>query len=196
MTTLEAAPHNATMETSRKWTIGWVIAFVGFPLGGLLVTLLIGRIETTLQGMLGGLLAGAVIGVTQMLALRRRLSVGYEWIIATAAAMGVGVGLSLALFGTETTPNAILLRAPLTGLLIGIAQWTLLRKQVPHALWWVPAVTLVYGIAWFITAQVIGAFVDQGFVVFGSSGAVVYQLLTGLTLWALLRSPYRGRGKG
>lgn len=175
------------MKTSRNWLIGWVIAFLGFPLGGLLVTILTGKLESPLQGALGGLAAGLIIGGAQMLALRRRLPVTYIWIAATAVGMAVGVGLSMALVGIENTLNAILLRALLTGLAIAVAQWIVLRKQIGYAWVWLPAVTIFYTVAWFITAQVIGVSVNLGFVVFGSSGALVYQLLTGLTLWALLR---------
>jgi hypothetical protein len=175
------------MNTSRNWIVGWLIAFVGFPIGGLLTSLLIGRLETPLEGVIGGLVAGAAFGTTQWLALRRRLPISYHWISATAVGMALGVSLSVALFGAENSANATLMRAPLAGLAIAIAQWLVLRRQVQGALWWIPTVTLVYGVAWFITIQVIGAGLDEGFIVFGSSGAVVYQAITGLTLWLLLR---------
>jgi hypothetical protein len=118
-----------------------------------------------------------------MFALRQRLPVDWRWIAATAAAMAVGVGLSTVIFGTETTREAILIRAALTGLLIGAAQWFILKDHVASGYWWIIMVTIVYTVAWFITALVIGNNVDQGFVVFGSSGALAYQVLT----WVALR---------
>ncbi|MFN8376689.1 MAG: hypothetical protein U0694_27930 [Anaerolineae bacterium] len=175
------------MKIIRHWGIGWIIAFLSFPAGGVAAMLLIGRLETPLEGLLGGLAAGAIIGIGQMLALRRRLAIDWRWIVATAVGMAAGLTLNLALFGAETHFNATLTRAPLTGLLLGLAQWLVLRQYVRQALWWLPALTLIYTLAWFITAQVIGASLDEGFVVFGSSGAILYQVLTGLTLWALLR---------
>ena len=45
----------------------WMLAFLGFPLGGLLALMVVGE----LSGALGGSLAGAVIGATQWLVLRR-----------------------------------------------------------------------------------------------------------------------------
>jgi hypothetical protein len=176
------------MNTSRNWIVGWLVAFVGFPIGGLLTTLLIGRLETPLEGVIGGLAAGVAIGTTQWLALRRRIPISFHWIMATAIGMAVGVGVSVALFGAESSVNATLMRAPLTGLAIAIAQWLVLRRQLQSALWWIPVITIVYSVAWFITIQVIGSGLNEGFIVFGSSGAVVYQALTGLTLWLLMKA--------
>lgn len=170
---------------SRSQFIVWMIAFLSFPIGGLLVLLLLGSIDNPLEALVGGLVAGAVIGFGQMLALRRRVKVGFEWVGATAVGMGIGVGLSAALIGTETTVEAILLRAVVTGLLIGIGQAWVLRKFSRRALWWIPAVAVLYAVGWFVTAQVINTSVDQGFVVFGSSGALAYQALTGLVLLVL-----------
>lgn len=94
----------------------------------------------------------------------------------------------MALFGAETTATVILMCAPLAGLLLGVAQWWLLRRQLPGARVWPVVTTVAYTLAWFITAQAIGENRSLGFVIFGASGAVTYQALTGLLLWRLLRS--------
>jgi hypothetical protein len=176
------------MQAKSNWGIGWMIAFLGFPPGGLLASVLIGRLDDPLEGIIGGVAAGILIGTAQTLALRRRLPVDPEWVAATAAGLVVGVSLSVALFGSDTSLNATLMRAPLTGLMIGIAQWLVLRKHVPQAFWWIPTVAVVYVIAWFVTAQVLQDSLDQGFIVFGASGALVFQALTGTVLMLLLRS--------
>jgi hypothetical protein len=98
------------------------------------------------------------------------------------------VGLSAALFGTEMTPEAILFRAPLTGLLVGGAQWFVLRQFVQRSPIWIPALALIYVSAWYLTSLVIGESINEGFYVFGASGALVHQALTGLVLWWLLRA--------
>ncbi len=175
----------------RNWVVGWVITFLGFPLGGLLVTLVIGPLTTPVQGILGGALAGLVIGAAEWLALRRRLPLAPLWIAATAAGMAIGVGLSMALFGAENTMTAILTRAVVSGLALGLAQWLILRAYVRLAILWPLAVMIAFVVAWFITAQVIGDNRSLGFVVFGSSGAVTFQALTGLALWGLLKSDSR-----
>ena len=175
------------MDSKQNWGIGWVLAFLGFPIGGVLAVALISRLETPLDGLLGGAVAGLAIGAAQWLALRRRLPVDWRWIVTTAVAMGLGLALGVLLFGAATTVEATLLRALPTGLLIGVAQAWLLRTQMRYAALWAVATTLLYVAAWFITAQVIGRSLDIGFVVFGASGAIVFQALTGVVLWGLLR---------
>jgi uncharacterized membrane protein YhdT len=177
---------NMNTNKPTRWGWVWLAAFLGFPIGGLIATTLLGRIDNALEGTIGGAIAGLVLGAAQYLALRRVLAVDWRWIVATAVGMAAGVGLSAALFGTDTTLDAILRRAPLTGLLIGIAQAWLLREQVRGAWVWAVVVTLVYVVAWFVTAQVITTNIDQGFVVFGASGALVFQAVTGLALWRLV----------
>jgi hypothetical protein len=179
------------MNIKQQWGIGWVVAFLGFPIGGLIASLVLGRMDNPLEAVIGGGIAGVFIGLAQWLALRQRLPVDWRWIALTAGGLGVGVGISAALFGVATTLEAVMLRAPLTGLLLGLAQWFLLRGQVLGAWAWIPAVTFLYVAAWFITAQVIGTSLDQGFYVFGASGAVTFQLLTGLVMGWLIRSTPR-----
>lgn len=86
------------------------------------------------------------------------------------------------------TPEAILLRAPLTGLLVGIAQWFVLRQFVQRAPVWIPALALIYVASWYLTSLVIGESINEGFYIFGASGALVHQALTGLVVWRLLRA--------
>jgi hypothetical protein len=170
---------------SRRWMVGWLAAFLGFPLGGAAATLLLGTVDTLIEGLVGGLVAGVVIGATQMLALRLTLPVNWRWIAASAVGLSAGVGLSIVVIGGETTLEAFMLRAPITGFALGSAQWWILQQHVRRAVWWIPVVTIVYTIAWFVTAQVIGASLQTGFVVFGASGALLYQFLTGGLLWLL-----------
>ena len=54
-----------------RFFLWWMLAFLGFPLGGLLALLLVGSVEGVVSGALGGALAGAVIGAAQWLVLRR-----------------------------------------------------------------------------------------------------------------------------
>ena len=67
-----------------RFFLWWMLAFLGFPLGGLLALMVAGPVEGAVSGALGGALAGAVIGAAQWLVLRRYLRVGPEWILATA----------------------------------------------------------------------------------------------------------------
>ncbi len=58
-----------------RFFLWWMLAFLGFPLGGELALLVVGPVEGVASGALGGALAGAVIGAAQWLALRRYLRV-------------------------------------------------------------------------------------------------------------------------
>ena len=88
-----------TARSGAAWRLwaGWGLAFLGFPLGGLAAAALVGGVTTVLDGILGGLATGAVIGLAQWLVLRHRLRLTSWWIGATAAGMGVGLALGIAL---------------------------------------------------------------------------------------------------
>jgi hypothetical protein len=61
-----------------------------------------------------------------------------------------------------------------------------LRQSLEHhAVWWLPAVPLAYLIGWSVTTAVIRTSVDTDFSVFGASGALVFQALTGMVLWRM-----------
>lgn len=171
-----------------RWLIYWIIAFLAFPPAGALATAVIGSLNNPLQGALGGGIVGVIVGAAHALALRRRLNVGALWIAATAVGLALGVGMSTWIVGNDASLSATLLRAPITGLLLGTAQaWILHRSGVKRAPLWGVVITLIFPLAWYFTALVITTNLSIGFVIFGAAGAVVYQLLTGLVLWWLLR---------
>ncbi len=116
----------------RFWA-GWGLAFLGFPLGGLAATALVGGVTTPLDGAIGGAATGAVVGLAQWLVLRRRLSLTPWWIAATAAGMGAGLALGIALQGTDIAGITLPLRGLVTGAGIGIAQFALLRGSTARA---------------------------------------------------------------
>lgn len=173
------------MFPKRNWYLFWIIAFLGFPVGGAAAVLVIGRLDTALEGVIGGAVAGLFLGLFQYAALRQYTNVKAGWIVATTIGLAIGVGLSTLLYGADTTLQAILTRAPLTGSALAIAQWIVLRYHTRMAYVWIITLPVIYTIAWYVTVLVIGASVDQRFVIFGASGAIVFQLLTGLVLYLL-----------
>jgi hypothetical protein len=168
--------------------VGWALAFLGFPLGGLATWTLLGPITTPLAGTLGGALTSAVLGAVQWLALRCRLPLPPWWIAATALGMGIGLALGIALLGTRTDDATLPLRGLITGLSIGIAQFLMLRGISGRAPIWALIVALGWALGWMIT-RAVGIDLSQQWTVFGSSGAIVFQLLTGVALnWMLQRA--------
>jgi len=176
----------STSGSEWSFWLGWALAFVGFPLGGVAATALIGPIMTPLAGALGGAATGAIIGAAEWLALRRRLPLSPWWIAATALGMGAGLPLGIALLGTSTDGAALPLRGLITGAGIGIAQYVLLRGVSSRAPVWPLIVTLGWALGWIIT-RAAGVDLALQWSVFGSSGALTFQLLTGLVLAWMLR---------
>ena len=181
-----------TPKSSATWQFwaGWGLAFIGLPLGGLAATALVGGVTTPLDGAIGGVATGAVIGLAQWLVLRRRLALTPWWIAATAAGMGAGLALGIALLGTDTAGITLPLRGLVTGAGIGIAQFALLRGSSTRALVWPLVVACGWAIGWLVT-RAVGIDLAQHWSVFGASGALTFQLLTGLALAWLLPSAAR-----
>jgi hypothetical protein len=173
-----------------RFFLWWMLAFLGFPIGGLLALVLVGSVEGAGSGALGGALAGAVIGAAQWLVLRRypRARVGPEWILATALGVAIGDALGALLTDAGTGLGALLITGLATGVAVGLLQWGLaLRNRLPLASLWPPVVALAWPIGWMVTMWVIGIDVERGYYAFGASGALVFAALTGLAMLLMLR---------
>ena len=178
--------NKLTSNHERGFWMGWALAFLGFPLGGLATWMLLGPITTPLAGATGGALTGTVLGAVQWLALRRGLPLSPWWIVATALGMATGLTLGIALLGTRTDDATLPLRGLTTGVSIGMAQFLLLRSISGRAPVWALIVALGWALGWTIT-RAVGIDLSQQWTVFGSSGAIVFQLLTGVALSWMLR---------
>jgi hypothetical protein len=175
---------NNHLPTGWRFWGGWGLAFLGFPIGGLASIGLVGGVESVLDGAIGGAACGAALGAVQWLVLRR-LSLSRSWIMATSLGMAGGLVLTLALFGTTTAGSVLLLRGLSTGLLIGLAQWVLLQRSVARAWVWIPTVAGGWALGWAVS-RAIGLDLTPNFALFGASGALTFQALTGLVLAWLL----------
>src|ERR671910_3082855 len=145
-----------------RFFLWWMLAFLGFPLGGLLALMVVGPVEGALSGALGGALAGAVIGAAQWLVLRRYIRVGPEWVLATALGVAIGDALGALLTGAGTGIGALLITGLATGVVVGLLQWGLaLRNRLPLASLWPPVVALAWPIGWMVTTWVIGIDVER-----------------------------------
>src|SRR6266446_7856038 len=171
----------------------WILAVIGFPIGGVLAQQLAGPAATVPAAVVSGLVAGAAIGFAQASALRlHSLAVALR-VGATAAALAVALGLVTGAAGQiETTTEAIVLGV-VSGALIGVAQGALLmRAGVPNAWAWIPVTAVAWAVGWLINASV-GVALAPGWPVYGLSGAVVSQVITGVALWRLVPSRDRLR---
>ena len=170
----------------------WLPTFLAFPLGGLLAWLLVGSLEGPFTAAAGGLLAGAVIGLGQWLALSPA-GIGRRWIAYTAGAMAAGGAVAAVITGAGTELGDLMLSGLVVGAAVGAAQGSLLAgaANAPRmvAAAWTVVTAASWSLAWLVTDTVIGVNADQGFYVFGSSGAIFATLVTGLALRALHAAP-------
>jgi hypothetical protein len=174
---------------SWRFWLFWVLAFLGFPIAGLLANL-VGGVTTPVRAIFAGAIAGAVLGLIQWLVLKSRLPMlPIWWVIATSAGFAVGLAISTALLGSETAGSELLWRGAITGLFIGAAQFIVLQRvlPLPQSLVWIGVVGLFWALGWFITRSA-GIDLSYKWAVFGASGAITFQLLSGLALYFLLRT--------
>jgi hypothetical protein len=171
-----------------RFFLWWMLAFLGFPLGGMLALVLVGSVEGAVSGALGGALAGAVIGTAQWLVLRRYLRVGPVWILATALGVAIGDALGALLTGAGTGLGALLVTGLAAGVAVGLLQWGLvLRDRLLLASVWPPVVAIAWPLGWTVTWAA-GVDVERGYYVFGASGALVFAAVTGLAMLLMLRT--------
>jgi hypothetical protein len=182
--------HDDPTTGGWRFLLWWMLAFLGFPLGGLLALVVVGSMEGVVSGALGGALAGAVIGAAQWLVLRRYLRVGPEWILATAFGVAIGDALGALLTGAGTGIGALLITGLATGVAVGLLQWVLLRGRVLLVSLWPPIVAIAWPVGWTVT-WAFGIDVERGYYAFGASGALVFAAITGLAMLLMLRARTR-----
>jgi hypothetical protein len=158
----------------------WLPTFLAFPLGGLLAIEIVGGLDGPLAGAAGGAITGAVLGLAQWLALRP-YGVGRDWIAVTAAATAVGMVMAAAVTGAGTQVVDVVVMGAIAGSVVGAAQSGLLTHSRAAAAAWTVVTAAAWAVGWLITSQVI-VDLDRAHHVFGSSGAIVATLLTGLAL--------------
>jgi hypothetical protein len=151
----------------------WLPTFLAFPAGGFLAMGVVGSLEGPVSAAAGGLVAGAVIGAAQWLAL----GTTKRWIAYTAGAMAAGSAVAAVVTGAGTEVQDLVITGLIAGGAVGAAQATILGSA-----YWAAVTAASWSLAWLVSYAVIGANADQGFIVFGSSGALVATLITWLAL--------------
>jgi hypothetical protein len=161
----------------------WLPTFLAFPLGGFLSLLVFGSSASLLTALGGGVIVGAAIGGAQWLALGR--VAGWRWFAATTIAVAVGNTVAWLVIGPPTTLPAAAMTGLLVGSLLGIAQALALTVRPLARVTWAVTAAVSWTLGWTITALVI-VDLDRGHFIFGSSGAIVATVITGVVLRVLL----------
>jgi hypothetical protein len=167
MNELTTTPARATLLST---TARWMVTFLGFPLGGFVAGLIVGAVDGPVPAILGGLIAGA------------------RWIAATAIGLALGLGIGAAAVDYATDLSALVIQGAICGIAVGAAQAVVLRPRLGRLAYaWPPALAALWAAGWAISTS-IGVQVDEQFIVFGSSGAIVVTALTAVLPIAVNRS--------
>ncbi len=160
--------------------VRWLPTFLAFPLAGLLTIETVGSLHGPASAAAAGLLAGTVIGTGQWLALRSR-GIDVRWVAYTAVAMAAGATVAAIANGAGTDLTDVMLAGLITGAAVGAAQSALLTDERGDAATWTAVTAVAWALGWLATWATI-VDIERGYVIFGSSGAVIVTILTGLTL--------------
>jgi len=165
-----------------------MLTFFAVPIGGGLAYLLFRSMEGRSKADHWRFVTGLVLGAAQWLVLRQTIPLSGWWIVATSIGLAIGLALSVAWTGTSIELRPLIVRAVLTGGMIGVAQWLLLRRHVAMAGLWIVVVAIGWALGWAVT-RAAGVDLSKDWLVFGASGALAFAALTGLALLYLLRHP-------
>ena len=163
----------------------WLPTFLAFPLGGLLAIETVGSLDDPASAAAGGLLAGAVIGGGAVAGAALAAASGAAGSAYTAAAMAAGAALAAAVTGAGTELADVMLSGLVTGAAVGAAQSALLARGPRAAAAWTAVTAAGWSLGWLATSAVI-VDIERGHHVFGSSGALLVTVLTGLVLRRIL----------
>jgi hypothetical protein len=169
----------------------WAPTFAAYPLGGLAAHLLVGPVTTVGAALVGGLVTGGVVGAAQWWALRPAGPGAARWVSASALGLAAALGLVTAVAGPPSTVGALLVQGAVCGFGLGAAQAAaLVRRLGPLAALWPLLLAGAWALGWSVTAAV-GVRLDDGWTVFGSTGALVATALTAVLPLALRRAVAR-----
>jgi hypothetical protein len=170
-----------------SWLL-WSLAFLSFPIAGLVGLAPVDRVDSPAAALLGGTATGAVIGAAQWLVSRGRLR-PLRWIVATSLGMGLGLLLGATTVRFGTTLGDLALMGALTGVVLGVGQALALPAGAPRRWWWAAAMPVLWSLGWVVTTLA-GIEVEKQFTIFGVSGAATFTVLSGwLLYWILRRRP-------
>ena len=168
--------------------IRWVPTFLAFPLGGLLVVLALGPVTDPLAAAVSGAMVGSTLGLLQWWALRP-LGLSFDWAWATAVALMVASPIAWAIVAYATSVSALTIWGLIAGAIVGLAQTLSQRLPLKRVVSWSALVSGAWGLAWFISANVI-VDAEASYAVFGSTGA-----LAATALLAIFVNPVLSRKK-
>ncbi|MFC5831792.1 hypothetical protein [Nonomuraea insulae] len=189
MRNLQITPAtNRTQIPSRRAATRWMATFLGIPLAGYAGWLVSGPVDSAGAALLSGAITGAALGAVQAWGLGRNRPSAAAWIAATTLGLMAGLGIGATMVDYDTSLTALVVQGAISGLAVGLAQaLVLLPRLGVVALAWPPALAAIWAAGWAVSTA-IGVDVDQQFVIYGASGALVVTALTLVLPLALNRT--------
>jgi hypothetical protein len=165
-----AHPAARPRGTRRMPDPRWLLTALAFPPVGYVGHLAGGPVDSPTAAVVGGLITGAAVGAAQWAVLRRH-GIGQAWIAATAVGLAGGLAAGGAAVAYGTGLGALVVMGFMSGLGVGMAQARMLGSTGRRVAWSL-LTAAVWALGWTVSTS-IGVAVQEQFVVFGISGAVV-----------------------
>jgi hypothetical protein len=163
-----------------------MLSLLGFPLGGLAASVIVGAVDSTPAALAGGAITGAVLGTIQSIAAPALPRA--PWIGATTVGLSVGLAIGATVVDFDTSLGALAAQGAISGASIGLAQATVLARGTSLDRWrsaaWAPFIAASWALGWVITTSA-GVDVERRYTVFGATGALVVTALTSVLPLAL-----------
>jgi hypothetical protein len=196
-------------EVGSNWglLVQWVMIntfgiMVGLPIVGLIFVLLTGTLDfPNAVAALFVAITGILLGAFQWLVLRSQIERSHWWILSTSIGLAVGVAVIIGAIhwvSDRQLPETgkSLLVGTIFGIMLGIAQWLVLRQHLRHSILWIlgSMVGCALGLMWGLDALARStATVDSEFGVAAIFAGLLFRLMltysaiTGILLIWLLQ---------
>ena len=179
-----------------EWTLA--TAF-GMLVGFLSSILLVNILNLAFARLLVPIVAGFLVGFAQWVVLRKYLNEVFDWILAGGASWAIGYALGLLIInGLTTTGFDGFIGYILFGIIVAIAQWPILRREIPNAWMWIAANVVGWTAGFYVSQLSLDLFFNgptidplaSTSVLSGVSGLVA-GAITGIALVLIVRQPER-----
>ena len=179
-----------------EWTLATALGMlVGFVSSILLVNIL----NLALARLLVPIVVGSLVGLAQWVVLRKYLNGVFDWILAGGASWAMGYALGLLIInGLTNTGFDGFIGYILFGIIVAIAQWPILRREIPNAWMWIAANVVGWTAGFYLSQLSLDLFFNgptidplaSTSVLSGVSGLVA-GAITGIALVLIVRQPER-----
>jgi hypothetical protein len=179
--------------------LGWTLATTfGMLVGYLPSFFLVNILDLGLARLIVPILAGLLIGFSQWVVLRRYVSDTSDWILTGGAGWAVGYVLGLFIINSLIgLPLGGFLGYVLFGVIVAVAQWPILSREIPNLLAWVLANVAGWTLGFYASQSSLNLFEGPAIApalsvtLVSTVSGLVAGAITGLALVWIVRQPER-----